>query len=82
MLVDFDRVCGNIELIGLMHDQDFTFDNDVVINVKRGVRQWDTTSHKLFSAALEYVMHELKWEDMGVTAGNCTIFVSLMTSCS
>ncbi|VDO75541.1 unnamed protein product [Heligmosomoides polygyrus] len=40
--------------------------NDVIIDVKRGVRQGDTISPKLFSATLENVMRELEWEDMGV----------------
>ncbi|VDO29553.1 unnamed protein product [Heligmosomoides polygyrus] len=42
------------------------FYNNVVIDVKRGVRQGDTISPKLFSATLENVMRELEWEDMGV----------------
>ncbi|VDP17711.1 unnamed protein product [Heligmosomoides polygyrus] len=42
------------------------FYNDVVINVKRVVRQRDTISSKLFTATLENVTRELEWEDMGV----------------
>ncbi|VDO82664.1 unnamed protein product [Heligmosomoides polygyrus] len=42
------------------------FYNEVVIDVKRGVRQWDTISSKPFSATLENVMSELEWEDMEV----------------
>ncbi|XGW29753.1 hypothetical protein V3C99_009082, partial [Haemonchus contortus] len=33
---------------------------------KRGVRQGDTMSPKLFSAALENIMRQLEWEDLGV----------------
>ncbi|VDO66954.1 unnamed protein product [Heligmosomoides polygyrus] len=43
------------------------FYNEAVIDVKRGVRQGDTISPKLFSATLENVMRELEWEDMGVS---------------
>ncbi|XGW07564.1 hypothetical protein V3C99_010603 [Haemonchus contortus] len=39
---------------------------EVIINVKRGVRQGDTISPKLFSAALENIMRHLEWEDLGV----------------
>ncbi|VDP04686.1 unnamed protein product [Heligmosomoides polygyrus] len=42
------------------------FYNDIVIDVKRGVRQGDTISPKLFSATHEDGMRELEWEDMGV----------------
>ena len=42
------------------------FYKEVIIDVKRGVRQGDTISPKLFSAALENVMRQLEWEDMGV----------------
>uniref|UniRef100_A0A183G1R5 Reverse transcriptase domain-containing protein n=1 Tax=Heligmosomoides polygyrus TaxID=6339 RepID=A0A183G1R5_HELPZ len=42
------------------------FYNDVVIDVKKGVRQGDTMFPKLSSATLENVTRELKWEDMGV----------------
>uniref|UniRef100_A0A7I4XT34 Reverse transcriptase domain-containing protein n=1 Tax=Haemonchus contortus TaxID=6289 RepID=A0A7I4XT34_HAECO len=42
------------------------FYREVIINVKRGVRQGDTISPKLFSAALENVMRHMEWESMGV----------------
>nr|CDJ88998.1 RNA-directed DNA polymerase (reverse transcriptase) domain containing protein [Haemonchus contortus] len=42
------------------------FYKEVIINVKRGVRQGDTISPKLFSAALENIMRHLEWEDLGV----------------
>uniref|UniRef100_A0A7I4Z723 Reverse transcriptase domain-containing protein n=1 Tax=Haemonchus contortus TaxID=6289 RepID=A0A7I4Z723_HAECO len=40
------------------------FYKEVIINVKRGVRQGDTISPKLFSAALENIMRHLEWEDL------------------
>nr|CDJ89596.1 RNA-directed DNA polymerase (reverse transcriptase) domain containing protein [Haemonchus contortus]CDJ89617.1 RNA-directed DNA polymerase (reverse transcriptase) domain containing protein [Haemonchus contortus] len=53
------------------HELNFTtkispFYKEVIINVKRGVRQSDTTLPKLFSAAFENVMRHLEWEDLGV----------------
>ncbi|WKY01632.1 hypothetical protein Q1695_015557 [Nippostrongylus brasiliensis] len=42
------------------------FYNNVRINVKRGVRQGDTISPKLFNASLETIMRTLEWDDMGV----------------
>ena len=42
------------------------FYKEIIIDVKRGVRQGDTISPKLFSASLENVMRQLEWEDMGV----------------
>ena len=42
------------------------FYNDITIDVKRGVRQGDTVSPKLFSATLEDVMRKLEWDSMGV----------------
>ena len=42
------------------------FYKEVIIDVKRGVRQDDTISPKLFSAALENVMRQLEWDDIGV----------------
>ncbi|VDM54280.1 unnamed protein product [Angiostrongylus costaricensis] len=40
----------------------------VIINIglKRGVRQGDTISPKLFAATLQNVMRTLEWENMGV----------------
>nr|CDJ88695.1 RNA-directed DNA polymerase (reverse transcriptase) domain containing protein [Haemonchus contortus] len=42
------------------------FYKEVIVNVKRGVRQDDTISPKLFSAALENIKRHLEWEDLGV----------------
>nr|CDJ85356.1 RNA-directed DNA polymerase (reverse transcriptase) domain containing protein [Haemonchus contortus] len=42
------------------------FYKEVLVNVKRGVRQGDTKSPKLFSAALENIMRHLECEDLGV----------------
>ena len=42
------------------------FYKEIIIDVKRGVRQGDIISPKLFSASLENVMRQLEWEDMGV----------------
>ncbi|EYB86948.1 hypothetical protein Y032_0270g839 [Ancylostoma ceylanicum] len=36
------------------------------MDVKRGVRQGDTVSPKLFTATLEDVMRRLEWDNMGV----------------
>ncbi|KAK6748736.1 hypothetical protein RB195_001388 [Necator americanus] len=40
--------------------------NDVIVDVKRGVRQGDTISPKIFSATLEKTMRRLEWDNMGV----------------
>ncbi|XGW29221.1 hypothetical protein V3C99_008770 [Haemonchus contortus] len=45
------------------------FYKKVIINVKRGVRQGDTISPRLFSAALENIMRNLEWEGLGVKVG-------------
>ncbi|KAK6763406.1 hypothetical protein RB195_023924 [Necator americanus] len=37
------------------------------IDVKRGIRQGDTISLKIFTATLENAMRKLEWDDMGVT---------------
>nr|CDJ83392.1 RNA-directed DNA polymerase (reverse transcriptase) domain containing protein [Haemonchus contortus] len=42
------------------------FYKEVIINVNRGVRQGDTISPKLFSAALENIMRHLGGRDLGV----------------
>uniref|UniRef100_A0A7I4YE67 Reverse transcriptase domain-containing protein n=1 Tax=Haemonchus contortus TaxID=6289 RepID=A0A7I4YE67_HAECO len=42
------------------------FYKEVIVHVKRGVRQGDTISPKLFSAALENIVRHLEWEDLGV----------------
>nr|CDJ86668.1 endonuclease-reverse transcriptase [Haemonchus contortus] len=39
---------------------------EVIVNVKRSVRQCDTISPKLFIAALENIMRRSEWEDLGV----------------
>jgi len=36
------------------------------INIKKGVRQGDTISHKLFTACLESIFRSLQWDSMGV----------------
>ncbi|VDP32654.1 unnamed protein product [Heligmosomoides polygyrus] len=46
------------------------FYNDVLINVKRGVRQEDTIFPKLFSAYLENGTRELELEDKEVKAND------------
>uniref|UniRef100_A0A7I4Y3D2 Reverse transcriptase domain-containing protein n=1 Tax=Haemonchus contortus TaxID=6289 RepID=A0A7I4Y3D2_HAECO len=48
-----------------LHTRISPFYKEVIINVKRGVRQGDTSSSKLFSAALENIMRHLEWEDLG-----------------
>uniref|UniRef100_A0A7I4XRF4 Reverse transcriptase domain-containing protein n=1 Tax=Haemonchus contortus TaxID=6289 RepID=A0A7I4XRF4_HAECO len=47
------------------------FYKEVIVNVKRGVRQGDTISSKLFSAALENITRHLEWEDLGVKIDGC-----------
>ncbi|KAE9415817.1 hypothetical protein Angca_008245, partial [Angiostrongylus cantonensis] len=42
------------------------FYNDINVDVKRGVRQGDTISPKLFTATLQNVMRTLEWDSMGV----------------
>nr|CDJ90279.1 reverse transcriptase [Haemonchus contortus] len=42
------------------------FYKEVIINVKRGARQSDTISSKLFSAAHENIMRHLEWDDLEV----------------
>ncbi|KAK6760875.1 hypothetical protein RB195_022082 [Necator americanus] len=39
---------------------------NIIIDVKRGVRQGDTISPKIFTATLENAMRKLEWDDMGV----------------
>ncbi|KAE9419314.1 hypothetical protein Angca_009195, partial [Angiostrongylus cantonensis] len=41
------------------------FYNDINVDVKRGVRQGDTISPKLFTATLQNVMRTLEWDNMG-----------------
>ncbi|KAK6754933.1 hypothetical protein RB195_013734 [Necator americanus] len=40
------------------------FYNDVISNVKKGVRKGDTISPKIFTATLENTMQKLEWDDM------------------
>ncbi|KAE9412497.1 hypothetical protein Angca_003845, partial [Angiostrongylus cantonensis] len=42
------------------------FYNDINVDVKRGVRQGDTISLKLFTATLQNVMRTLEWNNMRV----------------
>ncbi|KAE9418145.1 hypothetical protein Angca_008292, partial [Angiostrongylus cantonensis] len=42
------------------------FYSDINVDVKRGVRQGDTISPKLFTATLQNVMQTLEWDNMGV----------------
>uniref|UniRef100_A0A0K0DI44 Reverse transcriptase domain-containing protein n=1 Tax=Angiostrongylus cantonensis TaxID=6313 RepID=A0A0K0DI44_ANGCA len=42
------------------------FYNNINIDVKRGVRQGDTISPKLFTSTLQNVMRTLEWDNMGV----------------
>ncbi|EPB68896.1 hypothetical protein ANCCEY_12009 [Ancylostoma ceylanicum] len=42
------------------------FYDDNTIDARRGVRQGDTVSLKLFTATLEDVMRRLEWDNMGV----------------
>ncbi|KAK6743985.1 hypothetical protein RB195_010967 [Necator americanus] len=42
------------------------FYKNIIIEVKRRVRQGDTISPKIFTATLENAMRKLEWDDMGV----------------
>ncbi|EPB78373.1 hypothetical protein ANCCEY_02522 [Ancylostoma ceylanicum] len=42
------------------------FYDDITIDVRRGIRQSDTVSPKLFTATLEDIMRRLEWDNMGV----------------
>uniref|UniRef100_A0A0K0DMQ9 Reverse transcriptase domain-containing protein n=1 Tax=Angiostrongylus cantonensis TaxID=6313 RepID=A0A0K0DMQ9_ANGCA len=42
------------------------FYNDINVDVKRGIRQGDTISPKLFTASFQNVMRTLEWDNMGV----------------
>ncbi|KAK6749471.1 hypothetical protein RB195_001838 [Necator americanus] len=42
------------------------FYKDIIIDVKRGVRQSDTISPKIFTATLENTVRKLEWDDMEV----------------
>ena len=50
------------------------------IRIKKGVRQGDTFSPKLFTATLESIFRRLNWENKGVKTDNLsTISALLMT---
>ncbi|KHJ78520.1 hypothetical protein OESDEN_21858, partial [Oesophagostomum dentatum] len=42
------------------------FEREIVIPVKRGVRQGDTISPKVFIITLQYAMKDLNWEKYGI----------------
>ncbi|KAK6741827.1 hypothetical protein RB195_009601 [Necator americanus] len=42
------------------------FYKNIIIDVKRGIRQGDTISPKIFTATLENALRKLEWDDMGV----------------
>ncbi|KAK6735400.1 hypothetical protein RB195_018549 [Necator americanus] len=42
------------------------FYKNIIIDVKRGVRQGDTISPKILTATLENAMRKLEWDDIGV----------------
>ncbi|KAK6761649.1 hypothetical protein RB195_022654 [Necator americanus] len=42
------------------------FYKNIIPDVKRGIRQGDTISPKLFTATLENAMRKLEWDDIGV----------------
>ncbi|KAK6756167.1 hypothetical protein RB195_014513 [Necator americanus] len=42
------------------------FYKNIIIDVKRGIRQGGTISPKIFTAILENAMRKLEWDDMGV----------------
>ncbi|KAK6762949.1 hypothetical protein RB195_023600 [Necator americanus] len=61
---------SNIEVIRELYSNFTTgispFYKNIVIDVKRGVRQGDTISPKIFTATLENAMRKLELDDMGV----------------
>ncbi|KAK6741671.1 hypothetical protein RB195_009504 [Necator americanus] len=44
------------------------FYKNIIIDVKRELKQGDTISPKIFTATLENAMRKLEWDDMGVKA--------------
>uniref|UniRef100_A0A0K0CXD0 Reverse transcriptase domain-containing protein n=1 Tax=Angiostrongylus cantonensis TaxID=6313 RepID=A0A0K0CXD0_ANGCA len=50
------------------------FYSGINIDVKRGVREGDTISPKLFTATLQNVMRTLEWENMGVNVDGRHIY--------
>ncbi|KAK6743547.1 hypothetical protein RB195_010677 [Necator americanus] len=46
-----------------------SFYKNIIIDVKRGVRQGDIISPKIFTVTLENAMRKLEWDDMGVKIG-------------
>ncbi|KAK6756191.1 hypothetical protein RB195_014533 [Necator americanus] len=55
------------------------FYNNIIIDVKWGVRQGDTVSPKIFAATLENAMRMLEWDERGVKIGSYTICALLIT---
>ena len=64
-----DRIC-----IHTIHENIYTYNSVTVylhkvsekINIKRGVRQGDTISPKLFTSTLESIFRRLNWENKGL----------------
>ncbi|KAE9421093.1 hypothetical protein Angca_008797, partial [Angiostrongylus cantonensis] len=50
------------------------FYNDINVDVKRGVRQGDTISPKLYIATLQNVMRTLEWDNTGVKIDSRQLF--------
>ena len=62
-----DRRCVHVE--GNLHQQpedSAPTQRKQQINIRRGVRQGDTISSKLFTAALESIFRQLTWETRGL----------------
>ncbi|KAK6728724.1 hypothetical protein RB195_006019 [Necator americanus] len=45
------------------------FYKNIIIDVKRRIRQGDTISSKIFTAPFENAVRKLEWDDMGVKVG-------------
>ncbi|KAK6761016.1 hypothetical protein RB195_022184 [Necator americanus] len=56
------------------------FYKNIIIYLKREVRQGDTISPKIFTATLENAMRTLEWDDMGVKVDGRQLHHLLMTS--
>ncbi|VDO54370.1 unnamed protein product [Haemonchus placei] len=57
------------------------FYEEVIINVKGGIRQDDIMSFKFFSAALENIMRRMEWEDVSVKVVTIINSAPQMTKC-